>query len=79
MDDLGNALAVWQQGTDIEPGIWSARFTPVGGWESAVRLGNACFECFPVVAFDEMGRAMAVWSQPNAGGQVEDVAAARFE
>ena len=56
IDPSGNAVAVWSQSN----GIWSNRYTPSGGWETAEAIGGTGIR--PQVAIDLSGYALAVWA-----------------
>lgn len=66
MDDSGNAIAVWKQGTDR---IYASRFTPGAGWgaETFVASGGIIFIgheptlTAPQIAMGANGDAIATW------------------
>jgi hypothetical protein len=66
-DGAGNATAVWHQSDGTRSNIWSARYTPAGGWGPAELLEttNAGNALFPQVAVNAAGAAVAVWQQYN--------------
>ncbi|MDH3728607.1 MAG: hypothetical protein OER77_13845 [Myxococcales bacterium] len=66
----GDAVAVWLQETFFEStdySIWSNRYTPRVGWETAFRIdsGDTRAVFTPHVAIDPDGNAIAVWRQPD--------------
>jgi predicted enzyme related to lactoylglutathione lyase len=65
VDPNGNAVAVWSQDDGTRFNIWSNRYTPSGGWETAELLetDNAGDAFSPQVATDPSGNAVAVWDQ----------------
>jgi hypothetical protein len=67
MDGSGNAIAVWtQHDANYYYNIMSNRYTPSGGWGTAVLIetdnGDAAY---PQVAMDGSGNAIAVWQQSD--------------
>jgi hypothetical protein len=64
MDNAGNAFAVWVQSNGTEAQVWANRFVVGSGWGRAAVIesvaGNASD---PQVAADELGNAVAVWTQ----------------
>lgn len=67
IDADGNALAVWYQTDGTRNNIWSNRFTPSGGWDTAelIETNNAGSASGPRIAFDADGNAVAVWQQSD--------------
>ena len=65
MDGSGNAVAVWHQSDGTRDNIWANRYTPSGGWGTAtlIETDNAGNACYPQVAMDGSGNAIAVWYQ----------------
>jgi hypothetical protein len=66
MDGSGNAVAVWTQHDGTYYNIMSNRYTPSGGWGTAVLIetenGGAAY---PQVVMDGSGNAIAVWQQSD--------------
>ena len=64
MDSRGNAVAVWYQFDGTRGNVWSNRYTPSGGWVGAepIEIGDDSANA-PRVAMDELGNAIAVWTQ----------------
>jgi len=78
IDADGNAFAVWGK-RETQYGnsdIWSARFTPAGGWQAAVRLGSSAnigtYDQAeqPQVAVDATGNAYVLWIQRASNAPV---------
>jgi hypothetical protein len=67
VDKDGNAIAVWSQDDGTRFNIWTNRYTPSGGWGTAVLLesNNAGSAGDPQIAFDANGNAIAVWQQSD--------------
>ena len=65
VDDGGNAVAVWHQDDGIRDNIWSNRYVAGTGWSSPelIEADNAGDACYPQVAVDDGGNAVAVWRQ----------------
>ncbi len=65
MDAGGNAVAVWYQNDGLRNNIWANRYTPSGGWGTAmlIETDNAGDATMPQVAMDRRGNAVAVWHQ----------------
>jgi len=65
VDPNGNAVAVWSQDDGTRFNIWSNRYTPTGGWETAelIETDNAGDAFGPQVATDPSSNAIAVWTQ----------------
>ena len=60
----GVAFAIWNQYDSIRYNLWSARYIPVTGWESAVLVENSGGSCTPAaIGVDDGGNAVAVWGQ----------------
>jgi hypothetical protein len=78
IDSAGNAIAVWTmsnfaQGT-TSANIWASRYTPQGGWGSAVLIEGGLGDAGnPQIAIDGGGNAIAVFWQ-HEGGHVSIVA-----
>lgn len=65
-DGTGVATALWYQSDGFVDSIWSNRFTPSMGWETAVPIETQNESAQnPHVAADAMGNAVVVWDQPN--------------
>jgi hypothetical protein len=69
-DAAGNALALWLEYAPSDSStrvLWTARFTPAGGWERSQRLsvGTASI---PHLAMSASGHAWAFWSGSREGG-----------
>jgi hypothetical protein len=64
-DASGNAVAVWQQQTDVSAFVGVARYDAVTGWGASTALGTdvagAVYD--PRIALDGAGNATAVWYQ----------------
>jgi hypothetical protein len=67
LDPSGNAIALWSQWDGQRSGIWSNRYTPSNGWETAevIDVGNTGNASNYTIAFDESGNALALWTQSN--------------
>jgi hypothetical protein len=67
IDGGGNAIAVWAQSDGTRKNIWSNRFKPGDGWQTAELLekDDAGDARFPRVAVDSKGNAVAVWMQSD--------------
>lgn len=63
-DANGNVMAVWYQYDGTRDNAWARRYTPTGGWDTAVLLetdnGNVNN---PALAVAPGGQAVAVWNQ----------------
>ncbi|MGB2826463.1 MAG: hypothetical protein WBC49_07510, partial [Thermoplasmata archaeon] len=60
----GVAFAIWNQYDSIRHNLWSARYIPVTGWESAVPVETSGGSCTPAaIGVDDGGNAVAVWGQ----------------
>jgi hypothetical protein len=61
----GNAIAVWQQGDGSYEVIWTNSYTAGTGWGTAVPLetGTAGNSASPQIAMDDLGNAVAAWTQ----------------
>lgn len=75
-DGLGNALAVWYQGSGVTNhfDVWASAFSVAGGtWGAPVLvsdgINNAYRSC---VAMNGSGNALAVWSQDQGNGSVSN-------
>jgi len=70
-DAAGNAMAIWQQYDGTHTSIYSARFTPAGGWVAAELVENLAIPNagIPQIAFDPAGSAIAVWVGQEVGGR----------
>jgi hypothetical protein len=68
-DAAGNAMAIWQQYDGRFTSIYSARFTPAGGWGVPVLVEDLDIPNagVPQIAFDPAGNATAVWTGQAAG------------
>lgn len=62
-DAAGNAMAIWQQYDGTTTNIYSARYTPTGGWASPALVENLAVPNagIPQIAMDPAGNAVAVW------------------
>ena len=67
LDANGNGLAVWSQSDGTRFDIWSNRFVPDDGWDTAERieLTNSGSAAKPQVALDASGSGLAVWEQSD--------------
>ena len=67
MDGSGNAVAVWEQSDGIRFNVWANRYTPSGGWGTAmlIETDNAGNAQYPSVTMDGSGNAVAVWEQSD--------------
>jgi uncharacterized protein YuzE len=65
MDENGNAIAVWWQGTVYDSIIFSNRYVLGTGWGSPteVNVGLSGFAGYPSVVCDSSGNAFAAWIQ----------------
>ena len=65
VDNIGNAIAVWEHYDGTHNYIWANRYTAGGGWGAAGPIepdnGGGAYE--PQVALDGSGNAIAVWRQ----------------
>jgi hypothetical protein len=62
VDPDGNAIAVWfKTGTSPCCAIWGNRYTPAGGWETAIAIDSSTVNLNPHVAMDPGGNAVVVW------------------
>jgi len=60
IDANGNALAVWQQSSNI----WASRYTANTGWGTPVKIQTGTDYAYGVqIAIDANGNALAVWIQ----------------
>ena len=70
VDDLGNALVVWQRGSTNIPdwSIWANRYSAGNGWGTAHKIEtNEAVAAYPDVATDSAGNGIAVWYQEING------------
>jgi hypothetical protein len=67
IDPDGNAITVWYQSDGTRDNIWSNRYAPSSGWDTAelIETDNAGRAGRPHVAIDSNGNALAVWVQSN--------------
>jgi hypothetical protein len=82
IDAQGQALAAWQQATNITVSgvfqIKSRRFTPAGGWEAVQRVDTfAGSASQPSIAMDAQGNALLAWTQPEQNSGVTQVLSAQ--
>ena len=78
MDDIGNAIAAWQQIDGSLVKLRSNRYTGSTGWGTATAVidnGNAV-PFMPQIAVDASGNAIAVWRQFD--GENRDIVANRY-
>jgi hypothetical protein len=76
VDLNGNATAVWAQYDGTRPNIWSNRYTPSGGWGTAVLIETDTDDAnAPQVAVDPNGNVTAVWWARDR----QDIWSNRFE
>ena len=75
MDSAGNAVAVWQESEGIgTPTInrymYSSRYTPESGWETAELVGSCgdWEDCKPNIDMDPNGNATAIWQKSDQTG-----------
>jgi len=78
IDSAGNAIAVWAMSNfaqgSTSANIWASRYTPQGGWGSAVLIESGPGDAGnPQIAIDGAGNAIAVFWQ-HEGGHVSIVA-----
>lgn len=60
----GVAFAVWNQDDSVRYNLWSARYIPATGWESAVPVETSGGSCtLAAIGVDDGGNAVAVWGQ----------------
>lgn len=76
MNSSGNAIAVWSQYDRAADtfSIWSRKYSPISGWDSATRLSASDgLRYRPIVAIDGSGNAIAAWEGvfDDIGGQIE--------
>jgi len=66
MDNSGNATAVWVQPDGTADSVWSNRYAPGTGWETAtfVETGEGKASS-PQVAMNGGGNSVVVWVQPD--------------
>lgn len=78
-DATGGAHAVWLQNDGTRNNVWTARFTPGGGWGPPALLEalDASHASTPQVAAAPDGRAVAVWTYYN--GSQTSALSARFD
>jgi hypothetical protein len=78
IDPDGYALAVWTQLDGNGNNIWTNRYTPAGGWGTAMFMpaGHAGGATSPQIAMDPGGNAVAVWTQND--GTSFDIWANRY-
>lgn len=73
----GDALFVWQQTAGLQYQVWSSRWNASEQrLSNPVRLDSGTSATGPVVAMDDEGRGVAVWTQSAAAGP--QIAGARF-
>lgn len=66
VDPNGNVTAIWRQSGGVQEGIWSNRYSPSGGWGTALLIeNNEGSASGPDVAVDSNGNATAVWNQSD--------------
>jgi hypothetical protein len=64
LDDLGNAIAVWEQRDGVTTDVWSNRYTPATGWGTPEKIeADNTLVRDPQIAMAPGGNALAVWSQ----------------
>jgi hypothetical protein len=84
MDSAGTAIAVWYQfdrkiGDFTIFSVWTNRYTPSGGWETAQLLeSNPGQAVNPEIAMNVNGIAMAVWHQYPDGSGYQNIWARRY-
>jgi hypothetical protein len=68
-DAAGNALALWLESApnDSTKVLWSARFTPAGGWERPQRLSTGTASVVHL-SMSASGHAWAFWPGSREGG-----------
>lgn len=77
-DAIGNALALWQQGSNNQDSIWSSYLVAGLAWTSPQPVENLGDHASEVeIAFDPSGNALAVWRQSD--GAQDSVWANRFD
>jgi hypothetical protein len=66
-DGLGNAFAVWQQGSSPIT-LWANRYTPAGGWGSPACIqSDTTTNVFVAdLACDSFGNAIVIWQQGSS-------------
>jgi hypothetical protein len=69
-DQNGNAIAVWYQDDGTRENVWANRYVAGTGWGTArlIETDNAGTACYPRIALDRNGNAIAVWHQ-STGSQ----------
>ncbi len=68
MDAAGNALAVWRAFHNGQPSLWSNRFEPGPGWDTAQPIENdANAVWIPDLAVNADGDGIAVWRVNMSG------------
>jgi hypothetical protein len=62
-DSAGNAMAIWQQYDGTYTNIYSARYTPAGGWAGPALVEDLVVPNagIPQIAMDPAGNAVAAW------------------
>jgi len=65
MNDLGHAVAVWQQGIWYSTSdLWASQYTPESGWGVPVLIENlAGFAGGPQVAINALDNEVVIWGQ----------------
>lgn len=77
VDPNGNAIAVWQQANGSANDIWSNRYTPGAGWDTAMLVEQEAGDArAPLVVVDADGIATVAWLQPD--GLWRSIAANRY-
>lgn len=66
VDPEGTAFAVWEESDGMITRVWSNRYTPVGGWETA-EIIDAVSGSSPKVVVDASGNAIALWTEGDGG------------
>ena len=69
LDENGNALVIWKEGTGSGTQVWVSRYTAATGWGTAEMLSaQAGALCVPTLKMDLNGNAIALYSEVNSGG-----------
>jgi len=78
MDGPGNAFAAWYQFDGQRHNVWANRFTPTGGWGTAVLVenDNTGTAVFSQISTDSSGNAVIVWRQHD--GVRDNILANRY-
>lgn len=82
IDELGNALAVWQQSNGVKESVYSNRYTVGTGWSSAELIESN--DTDPVysdqtqIAMDARGNGIATWTMEDVNGDYSNTLVNRY-